>query len=140
MSFGSQTKKPEAGSIRATCSCPDFFFPRLWSLSQNPDAALPFVLLSTFKFLILLSYFLLWISFKVLTISLSRASIMADLYCSAPNLSPTPTELCQWTTVQGSIIIHIPTLYSLLLLLLLDSHLLPRPIEKIQLLGSHNRY
>ena len=36
--------------------------------------------------------------------------------CSAPNWSPTPTELCQWTAVRGSIIIHYPTTlyYSLL--------------------------
>ena len=58
------------------------------------------------------------------------------LYCSAPNLSPTPTELCQWTTVWGSIIIHIPTLYYSLR----DSNLLPRPTEKNQLLSPHKRY
>ena len=42
-------------------------------------------------------------------------ALLKMVYCSAPNLSPTPTELCQWTTVRGSIIIHIPTLSLLLL-------------------------
>ena len=46
--------------------------------------------------------------------AVSLYSVM-HVYCSAPNLSPTPTELWQWTAVRGSIIIHIPTtLYSLL--------------------------
>ena len=37
--------------------------------------------------------------------------------CSTPNLDPTPAELCQWTAVWGSILIHNPTLllYSTLL-------------------------
>ena len=60
---------------------------------------------------------------------LLQLSLLSKINCSAPNLSPTPVELCQWTTVRGSIIIHNPTtlyysLYSG------DSHLLLRPTEK----------
>merc|ERR1711954_244808 len=51
--------------------------------------------------------------------------------CSAPNLAPTPAELCKWTAVWGSIIINNPTLIQLLSTLLSrDSQLLLRPTEK----------
>ena len=43
-------------------------------------------------------------------------SLMSN--CSAPNLTPTSAELQQWTTVRGSIIIHIPTLSTTTLSLL----------------------
>ena len=57
------------------------------------------------------------------------------LNCSAPNSAPTSSELSQCTAVWGSIIIHHPT--TTLSTLLRDSHLLPRPTEKIQLLSPH---
>ena len=51
--------------------------------------------------------------------------------CSALNLTPTSAELSQCEGVQGSIIIHHPTT-TLLYSTTGDSHLLPRPTEKIQ--------
>ena len=55
---------------------------------------------------ITLSGFLAMLAFKIskkLSIGLKIGN------CSATNLAPTSAELSQWTTVWGSIIIHIPT-------------------------------
>ena len=54
-----------------------------------------------------------------------------------PKLIPNPAELCQWSTVWGSIIIHNPTTTLLLSTLSMrDIHLHPHPIYKNQLLGT----